>query len=111
MRRLRVSSVVPLYQDYCVQEVQDEPQVVQDDPQTLGASPGSELLTASCLQPLLISQRCPEARALPLGRPPTTPSPSRHPIYLSSCWRDLDEVKESGLLGTMTTREIRLQEV
>lgn len=102
-----LSSAVPLYQDYCLKAVQDEAR-------TLRASHMSELLTSSCLRSFVSPQLCSEARASPLSSPQTTSSPSHHPIQranLYSCWRDLDEVKESGLLSTMTTREIRLQEV
>lgn len=96
-------SAVPLYQDYY--------QVGQDEPST---SRVSGLLSSSCLPSPSSHQWCSGARAPLLGSPQTGSSSPHHPVQrvsLCSCWRDLDEVKESGLLSTMTTREIRLQEV
>ena len=100
-------SAVPLYQDYCLQAVKNELH-------SLDRSFLSDLITTQGLQFRLgssshsenTSPRSHSAEAAP-------PSPSAHPIRVTPCtlWQDLDEVKASGLLSSLTTREIRLQEV
>lgn len=100
-------SAVPLYQDYCLQ-------AVSGDPHRLNEPLLSEQLTSTCLQPLG-TPRCSSGATSPQLKHPEEPSSSiPHPspeVTLCSCWQDLDEVKASGLLSSMTTREVRLQEV
>lgn len=78
----------------------------------------SELFTPRSQQGLQSSpgpHRCSVATSPQLTPPQAPPSsPLPHPILTvtpSTLWQDLDEVKSSGLLGGMTPREIRLQEV
>lgn len=104
-------SAVPLYQDYCLQ-------ALKDDLHRLENSFVSELLTPQSLQDMQahLSPCChSEATSPQLNPPKDTPSPPQpHPVMRvtpCSLWQDLDEVKASGLLSAMTTREIRLQEV
>ncbi|XP_040889321.1 rho guanine nucleotide exchange factor 19 [Toxotes jaculatrix] len=105
--------IFPLYQDYCLQ-------AVKDDLQRLSRSFVSELITPQYLRGLqsrLISHCHSETTSHQLHPPEETPSPSSsssppHPIRVIPCtlWQDIDEVKASGLLNSLTTREIRLQE-
>ncbi len=103
-------SAVPLYQDYCLQ-------AVKEDLHRLNKSFVSELITPQYLQGLQsrLSPPChSEATSPQLNPPEATPSsPLPHPIRVTPCtlWQDLDEVKASGLLSSLTTRDIRLQEV
>ncbi|XP_074501206.1 rho guanine nucleotide exchange factor 19 [Sebastes fasciatus] len=100
----------PLYQDYCLQ-------AVRDDLYRLSQSFVSELITPQHLpglQSRLLSQCGSEATSpqlnLPASATPSSPLP--HTVRVTPCtlWRDLKEVKASGLLGSLTTREICLQE-
>ncbi|XP_044072279.1 rho guanine nucleotide exchange factor 19 [Siniperca chuatsi] len=94
----------PLYQDYCLH-------AVKDDLHRLKGGFVSELIT---LQGLQSRSLCHSGAASPQLNPPeaTPSSPLPHPIRVTSCtlWQDLDEVKSSGMLSNLTTREIRLQE-
>lgn len=98
-------SAVPLYQDYCLQ-------ALRDDLHRLNKSV-SELIKPQCLrgvQSRLIAQ----CTSPPLDPPELIPSsPPPHPVRVTPCtlWQQLDEVKASGLLNTLTSREICLQEV
>ncbi|XP_071351363.1 rho guanine nucleotide exchange factor 19 [Trachinotus anak] len=97
--------IFPLYQDYCLQ-------AVRDDLHRLNKSYVSELITPQYLrglQPHLIAQ-CNFPQLDPPEATPSSPPP--HPIRVTPCtlWQDLDEVKTSGLLKSLTIREIRLQE-
>ncbi|XP_041809100.1 rho guanine nucleotide exchange factor 19 [Chelmon rostratus] len=99
----------PLYQDYCLQ-------AVKDDLHRLNKSYVSELITPQYVQGLhsRLSPRCHSVAASPLLNHPEAapPSPLPHPVRVTPCtlWQELDEVKASGLLSSLTTREIRLQE-
>ncbi|XP_054473149.1 rho guanine nucleotide exchange factor 19 isoform X2 [Anoplopoma fimbria] len=99
----------PLYQDYFLQPM-------KDDLHRLSKSFVSELLTPQCL-PGLQSQLVAKCRSEPtshqLNPPEATPSsPLPRPVRVTPCtlWQDLEEVKASGLLSSLTNREIRLQE-
>ncbi|XP_041836219.1 rho guanine nucleotide exchange factor 19 [Melanotaenia boesemani] len=97
----------PLYQDYCLQAVRGDIHRLRDgclseliNPQNLRSlqsppNPCSHSSTES------LQQRSPGA---------TLYSPQ--PIRVTSCtlWQDLDEVKASGLLSSLTVGEIRLHE-
>ncbi|XP_034544264.1 rho guanine nucleotide exchange factor 19 isoform X2 [Notolabrus celidotus] len=98
----------PLYQDYCLQEVKEDIFRL--------TSFVSELITPQYLQGLQsrLNPSCKSEAASPQLNPDEA-SPSSHlpqPIRVTPCtlWQDLEEVKVSGLLGSLTTREIRLQE-
>ncbi|XP_041639909.1 rho guanine nucleotide exchange factor 19 [Cheilinus undulatus] len=99
----------PLYQDYCLQEV-------REDIFRLTKSLVSELVTPQYLQGLQsrFSPCCKSVASSPQlqnpGRTPSSPLPQ--PIRVTPCtlWQDLEEVKASGLLSSLTSREIRLQE-
>lgn len=99
----------PLYQDYCLQEV-------KDDIFRLTKSFVTELITPQYLQGLQsrFNPSCePEATNLQLNLAEVPSSPPVHqPIRVTPCtlWHDLEEVKASGLLSSLTNREIRLQE-
>ncbi|AWP02666.1 putative rho guanine nucleotide exchange factor 19-like [Scophthalmus maximus] len=87
--------IFPLYQDYCLAQL-IAPQYLQG--------------LRSHLSSLCLS----EATSPPSHPHEETPSssPPTHPIRVTPCtlWQDLDEVKASGLLNSLTTREIRHQE-
>ncbi|XP_034441569.1 rho guanine nucleotide exchange factor 5 isoform X2 [Hippoglossus hippoglossus] len=99
----------PLYQDYCLQ-------AVKNDLHSLDRSFLSELITPLYLQGLQfrLGPSSHSETTSPQSHPAeaTPSSPSAHPIRVTPCtlWQDLDEVKESGLLCSLTAREIRLQE-
>ncbi|XP_035003781.1 rho guanine nucleotide exchange factor 5 [Hippoglossus stenolepis] len=99
----------PLYQDYCLQ-------AVKNDLHSLDRSFLSELITPLYLQGLQfrLGPSSHSETISPQSHPAeaTPSSPSAHPIRVTPCtlWQDLDEVKESGLLCSLTAREIRLQE-
>lgn len=69
----------------------------------------SELITPKYLQSL----QTPMTRAESPQRSACHATPRSQPIRVtpSTLWQDLDEVKASGLLSSLTAREIRLQEV
>ncbi|XP_023256814.1 rho guanine nucleotide exchange factor 19-like [Seriola lalandi dorsalis] len=97
--------IFPLYQDYFLQ-------AVRDDLHRLDKSFVSQLITPQYLQgvqPRLITE-CSFPQVNPPEASPSSPPP--HPIKATpfTLWQDLDEVKASGLLNSLTTREIRLQE-
>ncbi|XP_039972351.1 ephexin-1 isoform X2 [Xiphias gladius] len=100
--------IFPLYQDYCLQAVKDL--------HRLNKSFVSELITPQYLQGLQsrLSTHCHSETTSPQLHPPeaTPSSPPPQPIRVTPCtlWQDLDEVKASGLLSILATREIRLQE-
>lgn len=99
----------PLYQDYCLQEV-------REDLHRLSKSFVSELIAPQYLQGLqsrLIAQCGSTAASPQLCSTKATPTlPLPHPVRVmpSTLWQDLEEVKASGVLSSLTTREIRLQE-
>uniref|UniRef100_A0A8C3GAR7 Si:ch73-15b2.5 n=1 Tax=Cyclopterus lumpus TaxID=8103 RepID=A0A8C3GAR7_CYCLU len=97
-------SAVPLYQDYFLQ-------AVKDDLHRLNKSFVSELMTYQQCQ---LTAQCRSEATSPKLNPPeeTRSSPLPRPVRVTPCtlWQDLEEVKESGLLSSLTTREIRLQE-
>ncbi|XP_034022215.1 rho guanine nucleotide exchange factor 19 [Thalassophryne amazonica] len=101
--------IFPLYQDYCLQ-------AVKDDLHRLNKDFLSELLRPQCLSGLhcrLISPSQSEAASPPLQPAEVTLSPRQtppHPKVTCAMWRDLEEVKASDLLSSLSTREIRLQE-
>ncbi|XP_029007892.1 rho guanine nucleotide exchange factor 19 isoform X2 [Betta splendens] len=99
----------PLYQDYCLR-------ALKDDLNRLSKSLVSELITPLYLQGLQFPRSSasasetppPKARsaeAAPFSSPST-------PIRVTPCalWQDLEEVKASGLLRGLTSRQIHLQE-
>ncbi|XP_026202575.1 rho guanine nucleotide exchange factor 19 isoform X2 [Anabas testudineus] len=98
--------VFPLYQDYCLQ-------ALKDDLNRLNKSFVSELITPLYLKGLQ-SPHSHRSCSSPKQSPPkATPSSSpTHPIRVTPCtlWQDLDEVKASGLLTSLTRKQIRLQE-
>ncbi|XP_028432340.1 rho guanine nucleotide exchange factor 19 isoform X2 [Perca flavescens] len=95
----------PLYQDYCVG--------------LQAITHGLRRLSTSCVSEL-ISPHGPQRRhfGYEVTSPPlnsteaTSSSPPSHPVRVTLCtlWQDLEQVKASGLLSSLTTREIRLQE-
>ncbi|KAL7408205.1 hypothetical protein ABVT39_019883 [Epinephelus coioides] len=99
----------PLYQDYCLQEV-------KDNLHRLSKSYVSELIAPQYLQGLqsrLVAQCGDVPAPLKLKHPKATESSSPpQPVRVTPCtlWQDLEEVKASGLLSSLTNREIRLQE-
>ncbi|XP_062259785.1 rho guanine nucleotide exchange factor 5 [Platichthys flesus] len=99
----------PLYQDYCLQ-------AVRNDLQSLDRTFLSELITPQYLQGLqfLLGPSSQSEATSPQSHPAEVKpsSPLAHPIRVTPCtlWQDLDEVKASGLLSSLTNREIRLQE-
>lgn len=104
-------AAVPLYQEYCLQEV-------KDNLHGLGKSSVSELLPPQYLQALQsrLGSPCHSEAAPPQLEPleanPLPPVPHPTPrVTPGTLWQDLDEVKASDLLGSMTPRDIRLQEV
>ncbi|XP_045885290.1 rho guanine nucleotide exchange factor 19 isoform X2 [Micropterus dolomieu] len=94
----------PLYQDYCLQAVKDDLHRLKD-------SSVAELITPQYVQRLQ-SHCYTRATSPQLSPREATPSPPPHPIRVTprTLWQDLDEVKASGLLSSLTTRELRLQE-
>ncbi|KAK6318870.1 hypothetical protein J4Q44_G00100810 [Coregonus suidteri] len=94
----KYTHVFPLYQYYCLQSVKADRNRINNSL--------SELVTAQCLPGI--------------GSPPVfrvasyvvTSPPPLSPLTVNPCsfWQDLSEVKESGLLNTLSLREIRLQE-
>ncbi|KAF7668514.1 hypothetical protein LDENG_00006990 [Lucifuga dentata] len=101
--------IFPLYQHYCLQSI-------QDDLQRLNKSYVSEVVTSQFL-PGLQSPLTPQSNfqtiSPQLHSPEVTKcSPPPPALRVTPCtlWQDLDEVKVSGLLSSLTTREIRLQE-
>ncbi|XP_058487110.1 rho guanine nucleotide exchange factor 5 [Solea solea] len=101
--------IVPLYQDYCLQEVKRG--VHRLDKTFL-----SELISPQYVQGLH-SRLSPFLSAEATSSPSRLPevalsSPPPQPIRVTPCtlWHDLDEVKASGLLDRLTPKEIRLQE-
>lgn len=105
-------SAVPLYQDYSLQ-------AVREDLHRLKGSFVSELVTPQYLLAVRsrLSPSCHSASSSPqlkLRSPDgTLSSPPSQPIRVTPCtlWQDLEEVKASGLLISLTRKEIKLQEV
>ncbi|XP_061688131.1 protein DDI1 homolog 2 isoform X1 [Syngnathoides biaculeatus] len=100
--------IFPLYQDYCVQELRDDLQRFSTRTSL------SSLIAPQYLQGLqsrLCAQQSP-LRSSPGSVPVTASPPDRHAIRVAphTLWQDLDEVKAAGLLGSLTARQIRLQE-
>ncbi|KAM8756388.1 rho guanine nucleotide exchange factor 19 [Acanthopagrus schlegelii] len=100
----------PLYQDFFLQPV-------KEDLHRLNKSVVSEHITPQYVQAVQSRYshgRHSEATSLQLSLcDATPPSPSPPPVpRVTPCtlWQDLDEVKASGLLSSLTTREICLQE-
>lgn len=102
-----LSSAVPLYQDYNLR-------TLKDDLNRLDKGLVSELITPQYLQGLQ-SPLCSSGPASRRQSPAQAAAPSSpaHLIKVTPCslWQDLDEVKASGLLRNLTSRQIRLQEV
>ncbi|XP_028262092.1 rho guanine nucleotide exchange factor 19 [Parambassis ranga] len=103
--------IFPLYQDYSLQ-------AVREDLHRLKGSFVSELVTPQYL--LAVQSRLsPSSRSASSSpqqslRSPdgTLSSPPPQPIRVTPCtlWQDLEEVKVSGLLNSLTRKEIKLQE-
>ncbi|KAG7244694.1 hypothetical protein INR49_029713 [Caranx melampygus] len=98
--------IFPLYQDYCLQALRDDLHRLNKGCFV------SELITPQYLQG--VQSRLIAQCKLPRLDPPEliTSSPPPHPVRVTPCtlWQELDEVKASGLLNTLTARETRLQE-
>lgn len=96
--------IFPLYQDYCLQ--------TQKNDLHKHKSFVSEQITPQYVQNLQSSRgaHCHSVATSPPVATPTLPSP--HSIRVTPCtlWQDLDEVKVSGLLNSLTPKKIRLQE-
>lgn len=103
-------SAVPLYQDYCLQ-------MVKEGLDRMNKGFVSRLISPQYVQGLQsrLSLPCQSETASPQlnSAEPTPSSPPPQPIRVTPCtlWQNLDEVKASGLLNSLTSREIRLQEV
>uniref|UniRef100_A0A8C6WKJ7 Si:ch73-15b2.5 n=1 Tax=Neogobius melanostomus TaxID=47308 RepID=A0A8C6WKJ7_9GOBI len=105
---------LPLYQEYCLQDVRENIKRLQK-------SSLSELIISQCVQglepqveKLSHSQTCsPQSSPSPAPECFTTP-PSTKPKLIkvtpSTLWQDLEEVKGSGLLQNLCSKEIRLHE-
>ncbi|KAK9528884.1 hypothetical protein VZT92_013018 [Zoarces viviparus] len=99
----------PLYQEYFLQ-------ALNDDLRRLNKTFESGQITPRHLSgvlPQFAAQCFSVATSLQLHPPEATQSPpSPQAVRVTPCtlWQDLEEVKESGLLSILTTREIRLQE-
>lgn len=104
---------VPLYQEYCLQEMKGYLQ-------RMSRNPVSELLSPQYVQTLQ-SRICSisEAALPPAGPLEPVPAPSLCPsiprsiptVTAGTLWQDLEEVKASGITSNMTAKEIHLQEV
>lgn len=110
-------AAVPLYQEYCLQEMKGYLQ-------RMNKSPVSELLSPQYVQELqsriCSTSSCPSKAALP---PPEPLEPASSPplclavprsiptVTPGTLWQDLEEVKASGISSNMTAKEIHLQEV
>lgn len=106
-------TAVPLYQEYCLQEMKGclermskspvsevvSPRYVQELQSHIGFGSHSE----AALPPPELLEPTPKL-PLPFSRPTPTVTPG-------TLWQDLEEVKASGILSDMTPREIHLQEV
>ncbi|XP_029288559.1 rho guanine nucleotide exchange factor 19 [Cottoperca gobio] len=99
----------PLYQDYCVQAVKAELHSLSEifDPELIIPQRLQGLQSPSTAH-FGSGARCTQLN--PFGATPS--SPLLHPVRGTPCtlWQDLEEVKASGLLSSLTTRGIRLQE-
>lgn len=116
MRALSVSCAlaVPLYQEYCLQEM-------KGCLERMSKSPVSEVVSPRYVQELQshIGVGCRSEAALPppellepTPAPPLPPSSRPTPtVTPGTLWQDLEEVKASGILSDMAPREIHLQEV
>uniref|UniRef100_A0A8C7CDP0 Si:ch73-15b2.5 n=2 Tax=Oncorhynchus kisutch TaxID=8019 RepID=A0A8C7CDP0_ONCKI len=94
----KYTHVFPLYQYYCLQSVKADLNRINNSL--------SELVTAQCLPGLQFPPVFRMARYVVTSPPPLSP------LTVNPCsfWQDLSEVKESGLLQTLSLSEIRLQE-
>uniref|UniRef100_A0A4W5P0K3 Si:ch73-15b2.5 n=1 Tax=Hucho hucho TaxID=62062 RepID=A0A4W5P0K3_9TELE len=90
----KYTHVFPLYQYYCLQSV-------KADLNRINTNSLSEMVTAQCL---------PGLQSPPVFRVPRYVVTSPLTVNPCSFWQDLSEVKESGLLKTLSLSEIRLQE-
>ncbi|XP_019118515.2 rho guanine nucleotide exchange factor 19 [Larimichthys crocea] len=101
--------VFPLYQVYCLQ-------MVKEGLDRMNKGFVSRLISPQYVQGLQsrLSLPCPSETASPQlnSAEPAPSSPPPQPIRVTPCtlWQNLDEVKASGLLNSLTNREIRLQE-
>lgn len=90
----------PLYQDYCLQNM-------RDDLHRLKKSSLSGLISPQSLKTHrgFDNSGSTSSKQAPCSTPP-------NPIKVTPCtlWQDLEEVKVSGLLSSLTPKEIRLQE-
>lgn len=109
---LLLCAAVPLYQEYCLQEMKGYLQ-------RISKSPVSELLSPQYVQELQsrICSSCHSEAALPPPEPTAAPSvclsiPRSIPtVTPGTLWQELEEVKASGITSNMTAKEILLQEV
>ncbi|XP_020484762.1 rho guanine nucleotide exchange factor 19 isoform X2 [Labrus bergylta] len=92
----------PLYQEYCLQDV-------KEDLSRIAKSFVSELITQSHFHPSFKSVAA-SPQSSPLQAPPSSLLPQPIRVIPCTLWQELEEVKASGLLGSLTAREIRLQE-
>ncbi|KAK2861999.1 hypothetical protein Q5P01_001532 [Channa striata] len=99
----------PLYQVFSLREL-------KDDLKRLNKSLVCELVSPEYLQGLQsqLSPRCCSGTQSPknsIAEKTLSSSPSHHiKVTPSTLWQDLEEVKASGLLRSLTNRQIRLQE-
>ncbi|CAK6952523.1 rho guanine nucleotide exchange factor 19 [Scomber scombrus] len=93
-------ALIPLYQDYCLQEVKEM--------YSLSKSFVSEpIARLSFYHTSQSPSRVERQQVVTLSSPP----PNLIRVHAASTlWQDLDEVKAAGLLSSLTTRQIRLQE-
>lgn len=107
-------AAVPLYQEYCLQEMKGYLE-------RMSKSPASEVVSPRYIQELQSPGGfgCHSEATLPPPEP-LEPTPTPPPLPLSrpiptvtpgTLWQDLEEVNASGILSDMTPREIHLQEV
>lgn len=115
MRALKclLCAAVPLYQEYCLQEMKGYLERVSK-------SPASEVVSPRYIQELQshVGFGCHSEAALPppealepTATPPLSFSRPMPTVTPGTLWQDLEEVNASGILGDMTPREIHLQEV
>ncbi|CAL1609450.1 unnamed protein product [Knipowitschia caucasica] len=92
---------LPLYQDYCSQNV-------RNDIQRLKQSCLSELLPPQCVQGL--QTQLEKLHSSPSSSPQNNRPPTPITVTPSTLWQDLEEVKASGVLQNLNPKEIRLHE-
>ncbi|XP_061584519.1 rho guanine nucleotide exchange factor 19 [Cololabis saira] len=97
--------IFPLYQDYSLEGV-------RDDLHRLKVTFETDWINPEHLQSLHVPPSFCRSFVAASAQPRSTRSPPFQPFSVtpSTLWQDLNEVKASGLLSSLTAREIRLQE-